>query len=300
MSLARARRRVAGEQRRGRAGRARGIGASRRRSAVDPAQVARGDLDHRGDVGRVPPARRRRTRRGPARRAASAVHTRGSADDDGRLRRRPEPNTRRRPSSTSVSWPDSMRSSRSRRGRGRRVRSSRGLRSRMREVRHALELQRERVGVDQGRACASDAPTRRRRRERAAAQLRASRRTRSSPVAAALDVHRQRLAGRRSRAPRSAWSMPMNGETCSALSSVALHRPAGEHVGVALAPRRVRDLGDDGRSSLGRRRSSSRSDRVEAVRRTCAARQQPHRPATAARRAHQRAHRRAAAAGSPR
>jgi hypothetical protein len=82
--IPRAQRRVAGEQPLGAL-----VGPAHRRDAaaelVDPVQVASGDLDHGGDVGRIPPAvavgLREPLAAAPQRRPDPRV-----ADDDGRLR----------------------------------------------------------------------------------------------------------------------------------------------------------------------------------------------------------------------
>ena len=74
------------------------------------------------------------------------------------------------------------------------------------------------------------------------------------------------------------WSMPMNGDTCSALSKSA--RPAGQDVRVPLAPRRVRDLGDDRLDVLARPvQAVVEADRVEVVAERAELGEQPDRPA---------------------
>ena len=127
---------------------------------VDPVQVARGDLDHRGDVRRVPPAvdvglgeaLAAAPQRGPDARVA---------DDDGRLRRAgAEDAAEPVLDEGELAGLDALAAER-RRGRGR-TWNSRGLRSRMRVDRRALDLQGDRVGVDEREGAQRGARRRRR------------------------------------------------------------------------------------------------------------------------------------------
>ena len=187
-----------------------------------------------------PRARRRRSRPGPCRRAPAPARRpgrgrpRSPAGSRSRTRGGQSPSTR-------VSWPDSIRSSRA-------ITSLRATRSIIKrppcgdagKCGTPLSFKRDAVGVDQGeraqRGADQRAPA-----QRPAAQV--QRRVEREPaVAMRLDVHRERLAG----LGGADLVGVVHGHERRDVERL-VHRAAAraEDVAVLLAPRRVRDLGDD-------------------------------------------------------
>ena len=222
-------------------------GVMRAAELVDAVQVARGDLDHRGHVGRVPQpvdvglghalaaARAARSRRAGRGRRRSPAASRSRRRGASRPRRGSAGRTRCAPAE------------RDDEAAGDTCRSSRGLRAGVGVVRHALELQGDAVGVDQGERAQRGAARARRRLNGRRRRFRVA--SKATPAVA----RGSRCAPRASRRAPVARTVVVvvhahEGRDVQRLVERA-RRCRAEDVGVALAPRRVRDLGDDARAA---------------------------------------------------